>query len=236
MDNLVIYQFSDGIATLTMDDGKVNAISVAMLKALNAALDRAEADKAVVIITGRERTFSGGFDLKAFQRDPAEVLQMLEGGARLSQRLLSFQQPVIAACNGHAIAMGVFLLLSTDVRVGVDQLARIQINEVQIGLTLPHFAIEVCRQRLAPAHVNLAALTAHPYTPQEAFAAGFLDELAPPDGLIDAARTQAFRLAKLHGEAFPATKLRLRQPMLQALRQAIERDLAEWNARLLNRS
>jgi enoyl-CoA hydratase len=236
MNALVSYELSQDVATLTMDDGKANVMSLRMLQALNAALDRALADKAVVLLTGRTGMFSGGFDLSVFKGDPKDQYLMLEAGALITEKLLSFPLPVVAACTGHAIAMGVFLLLSTDVRVGVDQFARIQINEVQIGLTLPHFAIEVCRQRLAPAHVNLAALTAHPYTPQDAFAAGFLDELAPLDGLIDAARTQAFRLAKLHGEAFPATKLRLRQPMLQALRQAIERDLAEWNARLLNRS
>jgi enoyl-CoA hydratase len=120
-----------------MDDGNANVMSVQMLQALNAALDRAQTDKAVVVLTGRQGMFSGGFDLAVFKGDPDEQLRMLQAGALLTEGLLSFALPVLAACTGHAIAIGAFLALSTDVRIGVDQGARIQVNEVQIGLTLP---------------------------------------------------------------------------------------------------
>ncbi|MEI2623290.1 MAG: enoyl-CoA hydratase-related protein [Giesbergeria sp.] len=72
MTDLVSYAFADGVATLTMDDGKANAMGPAMQAALNAALDRAEADKAIVVLTGRPGVFSGGFDLSVFKAgDPA---------------------------------------------------------------------------------------------------------------------------------------------------------------------
>ena len=64
--------------------------------------------------------------------------------------------------------MGAFLLLSADLRIGADIDTRIQVNKVQIGLTLPRFAIEVCRQRLTPAHLNIATVMAQPYLPQQA--------------------------------------------------------------------
>lgn len=85
---------------------------------------------------------------------------MLKAGAEMTERLLTFPYPVGAVCTGHAIAMGAFLLLSADYRIGTNPEAKIQVNEVLIGLTLPHFAIEVCRQRLTPAHFSLAATTA----------------------------------------------------------------------------
>lgn len=232
MSTLVQYDFSDGIATLTLDDGKANAMSVQMMQALNSALDRAEADRAVVVLTGRERMFCGGFDLGVFKRERSELLRMLEDGARLSERLLAFPQPVVAACTGHAVAMGVFLLLSTDLRLGVDQGAKILINEVQIGLTLPHFAIEVCRQRLAPAHVHHAITTATPYTPQQALAAGFLDALVPAESLAQVAHSRAQDLLKLHRGAFTATKLRLQRQTLLAMQAAIRDDVADWQANL----
>ncbi|CAM5797422.1 crotonase/enoyl-CoA hydratase family protein [Rhizobacter fulvus] len=228
---LVGYEFSDGIATLTMDDGKANAMSVAMLQALNDALDRAQADGAAVLLTGRAGMFSGGFDLAVFKRGPDELFRMLEAGARMTERLLSFPKPVVAACSGHAVAMGLFLLLSTDVRIGVDGGARLQANEVQIGLTLPHFAIEVCRQRLAPAHLHLVAATAAPYTPEQALAAGMLDELVPAASLAAVARERTAKLLMLNAEAFTATKLRLRADSLTALRAAIDADLADWSQR-----
>ena len=227
----VSYEFSDGIATLTMDDGKANAMSVAMLRALNDALDRAQADGAAVLLTGRAGMFSGGFDLAVFKRGPDELYRMLEAGARITERLLSYPKPVVAACSGHAVAMGLFLLLSTDVRIGVDSGARLQANEVQIGLTLPHFAIEVCRQRLTPAHLNLVAATAAPYTPEQALAAGLLDELVPAASLAAVARERTAKLLTLNPEAFTATKLRLRAESLTALRTAIDADLADWSQR-----
>lgn len=231
MTSLVTYEFADGIATLAMDDGKANAMSVAMLQALNDALDRAEADHAVVSLSGRTGMFSGGFDLAVFKRDPTELLHMLEAGARLSRRLLAFPRPVLAVCTGHAVAMGAFLLLAADVRVGVDTGARVQVNEVQIGLTLPHFAVVLCRQRLTPAHAALAAVTAAPYAPARAVLAGFLDEVVPADRLHALAREHAARLLTLNAEAFTATKRRLHADALARLDTAIHDDLTGWAER-----
>jgi enoyl-CoA hydratase len=236
MDSPISYSLSAGVATIAMDDGKANVMSVRMLDALSAAVDRAEADKAVVILTGRNGMFSGGFDLAVFKREPEEQLRMLTAGAKLTARLMSFPHPVVAACTGHAIAMGAFLLLSADLRIGVAEGARIQVNEVQIGLTLPRFAIEVCRQRLAPAHLNVAAITAQPYSPQQAVLAGFLDEAVPADVLASHTRTHAERLLTLHRESFAATKLRLRRLAIDAVETAIREDIADWSSRILEKS
>jgi enoyl-CoA hydratase len=184
MDSPLRYELKDGVATITMDDGKANAMSVRMMDALNAALDQAEAAKAIVVLKGRAGLFSGGFDLSVFKKgDNAETLKMLTMGARLSHRLLSHPQPIVVACNGHAMAMGVFILLCADVRVGLNAGANCQANEVLIGMTLPHFAIEVCKQRLSPAHVNQAGITALAYSGDQAVAAGFLDQAVAPEQL-----------------------------------------------------
>ena len=121
-------------------------------------------------------------------------------------------------------------------RIGVDQGVRIQVNEVQIGLTVPRFAIEVCRQRLSPAHLNCAAVTAEPYSPQQAVSAGFLDAIVPAESLAAAARSRAAGLLKLHPESLSATKLRLRRNALEALREAIREDLADWTTRVRNQA
>ena len=232
MTALINYKLEGGIATITLDDGKANVMSIHMLAALNAALDRALADKAVVVITGRPGMFSGGFDLNVFKTNPQESVQMLEAGARMSLRLLSHPHPVLVACSGHAIAMGCFILLSGDYRIGIDQGARIHAIEVQIGMTLPRFAIEVCRQRLSPAHFSLACTTAYPNKPQEALAAGFLDELASADNFAAAVKARAAYLAQLHQDAFSATKKRLKQPVVEALEAAIRSDMVDWSARM----
>ena len=141
MNTLVRYELKGEIATLFMDDGKANVMNVAMLRALNEALDRAEKEAKVVVVYGRAGSFCGGFDLGVFKRGGPEVSTMLEAGLRLCARLVEYPLPVIAACTGHAVALGAILLLSCDLRIGVDVGARYQINEVRIGIVLPHLAL-----------------------------------------------------------------------------------------------
>jgi len=232
MGELVNYERDGAVSVLTMDDGRMNVMSSAMLAALNAALDRAQAEGAVVLLTGRANVFSAGFDLAVFKQGKAAQVAMLSAGARITERLLSFPAPVIAAVSGHAIAMGAFVALSADVRIGVSNDAmKIQANEVAIGMTLPRFATEVCRQRLAPAHFNQVTVVAEPYDPARAVQAGFLDEVVPAERLMLRAREKAAALAKLVRENHVATKLRARGDTLAALRRAIEADVADWNAR-----
>jgi enoyl-CoA hydratase len=224
MPNLVSYALDGPIATITMDDGKRNALSLPMLAEINAALDRAKADRAVVVLAGREGVFSAGFDLRTLGSGGPDAARMVVTGFELGERLLSFAAPVVVACPGHAIAMGVFLLLSGDYRIGTSGPFRIGANEVAIGITMPLFGVEMCRQRLAPAHFNRAVINAEIYTPEDAVAAGFLDRVVPASGLGEAARSAALALAKLDLDVHTATKLRAREQALKAIHAAIEAD------------
>ncbi len=227
MSNLVAYKLEHPICTITLDDGKVNCLSLQMLAGINAALDRAEKDRAAVVLTGREGKFSAGFDLAALGKGGRDAIDMMINGFRLAERLLSFPLPVLIACPGHALAMGSFLLLSADYRIGVDGAYKIGANEVAIGLTMPRFGVEICRQRLAPAHFHRAVICAEIYSPAGAVEAGFLDQVIPKDKLTAAARDKATALAGLNMPAHMATKLRARHEALQAVRKAIEADEAE---------
>src|SRR5262245_42615458 len=137
MGTLVTYRLDGRVATITMDDGKVNVLSPGMLAELNGALDRAVEDRAVVLLTGGGRVFSAGFDLKVLGAGGQEALAMIRAGFELAARVLSFPQPVVIACGGHAMAMGVFLLLSGDYRVGAAGSYKITANEVAIGIPVP---------------------------------------------------------------------------------------------------
>jgi enoyl-CoA hydratase len=226
MTELVTYERDERIATITMDDGKVNAFSIPMLEAVHAAFDQAERDGAIVILTGREGYFSAGFDLKVFGGgDAGQVIEMLTLGATLAERILGFATPVITACPGHTVAAGAFMALAADMRIGIDGPYRIGLNEVKIGLTVPWFVIELARQRLQPPHFNRAVVSATMYGPAEAIAAGFLDEVVPADELRAASLAAAATLAELNTEAHAATKLRARADSLKAIRAAIETEL-----------
>jgi enoyl-CoA hydratase len=222
--DLLSYQRSDSIATITLDDGKLNILSPQMLSDINGALDRAEADDAIVVLAGRPGVLSAGFDLKVLRAAGDEARAMLRAGFELAARVLSFPKPVVVACSGHAIAMGVFLLLSGDYRVGASGPYKITANEVAIGLTMPRTAVEICRQRLAPAHFNRATVIAEVYDPDTAVAAGFLDRVVSAAELASTARDVAGRLRTLDMNAHTATKLRARDNALAAIRSAIDLD------------
>jgi enoyl-CoA hydratase len=225
MSELATYEVDGGVATITMDDGKVNAFSVPMLRAIHTAFDLAERDRAVVVLTGREGCFSAGFDLNVFTRGADEILEMLTLGATLAERILAFPTPVVAACSGHALPAGAFLLLSADCRIGADGPFRIGLNEVRIGMTVPWFAIEVARQRLHPAHFDRAVVNSTMYAPQEAVTAGFLDRVVAPSELRAASLEAAGELAQLDPASHTATKMRARAGAIKAMRSAIETEL-----------
>ena len=226
MSDLVTYELDDGVARLSMDDGKVNAMSIPMLETLHGCFDRAEKDGAVVLLTGREGLFSAGFDLKVFPQGRGPATKMLRLGATLAERILGFPFPVVTACNGHAYPAGAFLMLSADRRIGVEGPFRIGMNEVAIALTLPQFAVEIARHRLTPAYFH-RTVTGDMYGPEEAVKAGFLDELVAPDRLAARSLEVARGLCEVDFEAHRGTKQKIRAEALRALRAAIESELSD---------
>jgi enoyl-CoA hydratase len=232
MQNLVSYSLDGAVATVTMDDGKVNVLSSRMLAELNEALGQAEADKAIVVLAGRPGVFSAGFDLPVLRTGGAAAAAMLRAGFDLAERVLAFPTPVLIACTGHAIAMAAFLVLSGDYRIGATGPYKITANEVAIGLTLPRAAVEICRQRLSPAHFNRATILAEVFSPDSAVQAGFLDRVVDAAELDDAARAVAADLATLDLAAHAATKLRARARTLDAVHEAIGLDSASYAAAL----
>lgn len=228
MSALTSYDLTGSIATITLDDGKVNALSIEMTTELIEHFDQAERDRAVVVVTGRQNTFSAGFDLRCEQEKWPEM--MISGG-RLARRMLSFPNPVVIACNGNAIAMGALLLNAADLRIGVPGEFRIGLNEVAIGMTLPWFAIEIARHRLTRRYFDLCTVTGTMLDPEKATEAGFLDLLVEDDALLDTAMAGANELAGIDMGAHLATKLRVREHVLAGIDDGLERiagDGREW--------
>jgi enoyl-CoA hydratase len=222
--SLVRYELNGSVAKVTLDDGKVNVLSVEMLSQMNQALDQVLCDEAVCLLAGRDGIFSAGFDLAVLRSGGPEALTMLRGGFDLAERLLSFPRPVVIACTGHAVAMGVFLLLSGDYRIGAVGPYKITANEVAIGLTLPRVAVEIMRQRLTVSHFNRAAILAEVFDPAEAVRAGFLDQVVPPEELAQAAAEVAESMTELDMTAHYTTKIRVRDAALKAIREAMITD------------
>ncbi len=223
----VQYRREGQIATIRIDDGKRNALSPAVLRQIYHALDLAQSDSATVILTGREDVFSAGFDLGVMRRGGFEAVRMLQKGFALTARVLEYPYPVVAACNGHVVAMGVFLMLSADYIIGTRGDFKVSANEVAIGLTLPRVAAAMLRHRLDPAAFQRSAILSEYFDVESAHRAGFFDELVEPGGLMARAKAHAEALSGLDQRAHAATKRRVRKQLIQGIRRSIPFDLID---------
>ena len=223
----VNYSLDGQTATIRIDDGKRNALSPELLAGIYQALDRAEADRATVVLTGRDSVFSAGFDLKVMQRGGMNALRMLRAGYALTARVMAYPYPVIAACNGHSLAMGAFLMLSADFVLGSHGDFKIAANEVAIGMTMPRVAAATLRNRLQPAAFQRAVTLAEYFDVESAADAGFFDELVTPDELSARAAHLAREFRKLDMLAHTASKRRCRAALIRRIRFCIPLDLLD---------
>lgn len=223
--SVINVETNNNITTITIENGKVNAISHEVIDAINNALDIAEKEGSVVILTGQAGIFSGGFDLNTMKSGPKEALALVTKGSKLSRRMLSFPLPIIGACSGHAIAKGAFLLLSCDYRIGALGGFKIGLNEVAIGMTMHNAGIEIARNRIPQNFFNRSVINAEIFDPNTAIEAGFIDLAVEPEALMKTAQFAAEQMGKLNMKAHHATKLKTRKEFLNTLDQAIESDL-----------
>lgn len=206
-------QINDGVAQVTLDDGKVNALSEHMLEALLAAIDEAAQADLALLITGRPGCFSGGYDRKLIAAGGPACDAMRAAGDRLTLALLDYPAPVVMASSGHAMAKAAFMLLLADYRLGATGEFRVGLNEVAIGMTMPDSAMPQARARLATPWLSRCALQAEVLTPESAVQAGFLDELQPPEQLLERAQHKVRQLAALDRTAYRETRRLLNAPL-----------------------
>ncbi len=226
----VRYELADKVAVITLDDGKVNALSHEVIDALRECLDRAEREAGAALLTGREGRLSGGFDLAIMTSGPEAARLLVTAGAELMLRLYAFPRPVVVACTGHALAAGAILLLAADLRIGARGDFKIGLNEVSIQMTLPIFAMELARARLSKRHFTSAATQAKIFDPEGARDAGFLDATATPESLHRVALAEAGRLAALPDPAFRNTKENERSALVRYIRETLSVDMAKLTA------
>src|SRR5687767_7270010 len=184
MSELVRYRIEGKTAIVEMDDGKANALSDAMIDAVVAALTRAEAEASAMVLTGRPERFCAGFDLRVMMSGPDHAKALLQRGSELLMRLYGAAIPLVIACSGHALAGGALVVLTGDVRIAAAGAFRIGLNEVAIGMPVPVLAMELARDRLLPTALTRATLLAHVHSPDEALAAGYVDEVVAADQVM----------------------------------------------------
>ena len=196
------------VALVSIDDGKVNALTPDLLDGLFGALDAAEANAGAVVLAGRPGVFSAGLDLNVMRGGGPAAKDLLGRGGEIFLRLAEFPRPVVAACTGHALAAGAVVLLCSDLRIGAAGTYKIGLNEVAIGIPLPPLVVALARARLSPRHFTRACNTAQVYSPDAAVEAGFLDQADSTDATGEALRVATELAEGLDAGAFAATRRR----------------------------
>ena len=224
MSELVACQIDNKIATITIQNGKVNAISHQVVEELNQAFDQAEKNQTVVILTGQPGMLSGGYDLKVMRNSMTAAIALVGKGTALVRRMLSFPYPILVACSGHAVANGAFLLLAADYRVGVDGAFKIGLNKFAIGMTMHYGGVELTGGKLADVFLNRSMILAEMVSPQEAVTAGFLDKVVSEAEFAPTVQAIAQAMTKLDMKTHHQTKLKARSKLLQVLDECIEKN------------
>ncbi len=227
-DALPTYELrDDAVAVITLDDGKANAFSDAVVAHLEGLLDRVEADGArALVLVGRPGRFSAGFDLGEMTASVEGMRALVVRGLRWWLRVYGLGVPTVAACTGHALAGGALTLLSCDLRLGADVPAKIGLTEVAIGMPLPQAAVELARDRLTTTALTAATLGGTAYDVVGAKEVGYLDRVVAADDLLAEALAEAARLGALRTGAYARTKTALRGAMIESCLAGVEADLA----------
>ena len=235
-EQLVSVEERDGVAIVRMQRPPVNAIDVAFLRGLDAALDRvAQLGARAAVLTADGKCFSAGLDLKALAAGGAKARREIVLALNVSMtKLYGFPLPIVAAVNGHAIAGGLILALACDHRVCTTDPAQIGLTESRVGVPFPMGALAIVEAELRIGARRRLALVGNTVDARVALEWDAIDELCPSEALLSRAVDVANDLAAIPAPAFAAIKQQLRESPLQRMRAAVASNsdpvMGAWDA------
>jgi enoyl-CoA hydratase/carnithine racemase len=208
---LVRVDRADHVATVTLDNPPVNAVSTRLLDNLHRALDAIESDATVrcVILTGAgEKAFCAGADIREESqfRDAAAGKAFREYGRRTLNRLETFAKPIVAAIHGYCIGGGTALAWVCDIRLAADN-AVFRAGDAHLGL-IPSWGMGLLRlPRFIGRNRTLdILLLGENFDAATARELNLVTRVVPRAKLMDEARAAAARIAEASPQAIRATR------------------------------
>lgn len=216
----------DAIATITLDRPDVlNALTVAMKGELLAAFRAVARDRSVraVVLTGAGRAFCAGQDLKERLEPGAAPLatELRERYNPIIRAMRALDQPIVGAINGVAAGAGASLAFACDIRYAAEG-ATFRLAFGRIGLVPDSGATWLLPRLVGPAKAAELALLGDPLSAADAERFGLVARVVSAEGLADAARDAATRLAGLAPRALALTKRALQRSWAVDLDDALE--------------
>jgi enoyl-CoA hydratase/carnithine racemase len=213
-------QVNNGVATLSLDRGRSNAINHQMIKELLPAIADIENNAEIggLIITGKEGFFTSGVDLiEAYSYDEQQIRAFWTDFLALAAALASFKKPMIAAISGHSPAGGCVMAICADYRLMAEGDYIIGLNEVPVGIVVPQMVFSLYAFWLGERVAYQSLLQGKLFKAAEALQAGLVDALLPAADLLPAAERQLKALMKLNKVTWCQTKQNLRKHLLDQI-------------------
>src|SRR5262245_52892660 len=199
MTDDVLYDASDGIATITLNrPDSLNALLPEMNDRVPQLVAQADADHAVrvIVLTGAGKAFSAGADLKLMGQPGRLGRSALVGrqrtlhGAAVVEQLMRREKPMLAAVNGVVAGMACSFVLACDFALGSDT-ARFVFSFVKVGFIPDSGCSYLLPRRIGLANAQRVCLTAEPVGAADAHRLGLLTEVVPAAELAQRARAVA---------------------------------------------
>ena len=220
MYQYLTYALDNGIARITLARPEMlNALSAKVGVELTRALERAEADKArVLVLAGEGRAFSAGGDLSEGMPDKAEVAyaSLLDLQAPI-RKIYEMPMPVIAAVQGAVAGGGVGVALAADLIVATKS-AYIMLAFVHVGLAPEMGSAWLVAQSIGRARALEMALLGDRIPADKALEWGLINRVVEDDALMAEVDALAGRLAK----GPPLSLKAIRREIDQALTGTLE--------------
>lgn len=212
-EDLIQIEWQGPIAICRLNRPPANAISLAFAERMDVVFADllASGDPGAVVLTGAGSFFSGGLDLKTVPGyGPEKQRALVDTVNGMIAKLYGCPVPVVAAVNGHAIAGGLILALTSDYRVGTRAPCLLGLTEARVGIPFPAGPMAVLKAELPPQVVRTLTLEARNMGSDAALEKGILDELQAPERVLPRALEMARDLAGIPRQAYRVIKNQLR--------------------------
>jgi enoyl-CoA hydratase len=201
------------VTVMRLNRPPANALELEVAQEFETAFDATMQDPPqAIVVTGTGSFFSGGLDLKVVPHySPEQQRAFLTVLNRAAGKMYACPIPVVGAINGHAIAGGFVFVLATDYRVGPSGAAQFGLTEARAGIPFPAAAMVIVQAELAPQDVRYTTIYARRFGAEEARLRGMLDELQPPDAVLERALEVARDMATMPPDSYRRIKRQVRQ-------------------------
>ena len=200
------------VLEITLHRPPANALNHALVKELRAAIQGAPATGTkAIVLSGSPGMYSGGLDVpELLTYDRATMAQFWQDFFELLRGIALSPIPVAAAITGHSPAGGAVLAIFCDTRIAAQGKFKIGLNEVQVGLPVPRVILAALTRLVGPRHAERLAVRGLLVSPDDALAAGFVDQLAAPEEVVPAALAWCQEVIRLPPSAMSITRRALR--------------------------